>query len=223
MSATSSFPEWAAWLRARGLLRRAREYEVWRLASPADGRRAARLYAKVIDMMSGAADARTTGDLRRRAEALVQLSAAPPLARIRRSVGEAPRTAAAIGALLALLGLVAATWQLRVELKLVQDLARGRPWQSSRNDSSPWATVDLGEVHTFSQLRITNRDDCCQVRAIPLVIQIGDDASSWRTLARRETPFQLWTLRVNSVRARYVRLRVGRESSLQLASVEIYR
>ncbi len=237
MAAIGLFSESTTWLRARKLVGRAHEHERYRLASEAERRRAARLYARAIRTLTTLGPEPLPADataVRRRAETLVRIRAAPPLRRFRGWLVQGRHALVAIG--VALLAAAAAAWALRAELRLVPDLARGRAWQTSSQlaadssllfhtalEASPWAVVDLGARRTFSQIKVRNRNDCCQTRAVPLLVEISGDGASWRLLARREAPFQTWSRRFGSVSARYVRLRVDRASYLHLSNVEIYR
>jgi hypothetical protein len=125
------------------------------------------------------------------------------------------------------------------------DLAKGRPWRASsefaacdpvhascanavtviffhtNEEESPWVEYDLGEPETIHQVEVQNRLDCCQDRAVPLVVEVGDDAKSWTQVARREEPFGRWIPTFPPRRARYVRLRVARRSMLHLELVAI--
>jgi hypothetical protein len=129
------------------------------------------------------------------------------------------------------------------------DLAQGKPWRTSsalddcplgrtqrclgnhlvellfhtQTEASPWMEIDLGEPTRLSQVWVHNRKDCCQERAVPLVVEAGDDGRSFRELARVDEPFRKNVIKFPATRARYVRLRVDRPSALHLAGVEIYR
>jgi hypothetical protein len=125
------------------------------------------------------------------------------------------------------------------------NLADGRPWKTSstfavcdpahascadavtdiffhtQSEDSPWIEFDLGGRKGLRRVEVQNRSDCCQERAIPLVVEISDDEKTWAEVARRETPFGEWTARFPATQARYVRLRVARTSMLHLESVAI--
>jgi hypothetical protein len=68
---------------------------------------------------------------------------------------------------------------------------------------------------------VTNRDDCCLERAVPLVVEVSDDRKKWRTVARRADSFREWEGKFAPLKARYVRLRVDRHSILHLAKVSV--
>lgn len=91
----------------------------------------------------------------------------------------------------------------------------------TRSELNPWVEFDLGAPKTFRSIEVTNRRDCCQDRAVPLVAEISDDGAQWTEVARRETDFTSWTAKFRPKTARFVRLRVPRESALHLEQVEI--
>ena len=127
------------------------------------------------------------------------------------------------------------------------NLAAGKPWKTSsslfdchpeqvecggvktrilfhtRDEQDPWFQYDLGTKTTFSSLRIENRQDGESDRAVPLVVEVGDDGEHFRQVARRDSEFSAWSPSFPAVTARYVRLRVPRRSMLHLEEVELYR
>jgi hypothetical protein len=72
-------------------------------------------------------------------------------------------------------------------------------------------------------MRIQNRQDGEADRAVPLIIEVGDDGTHFRQIARRDTEFSAWKPSFPTVTARYVRLRVPRRSMLHLEEVAVYR
>jgi F5/8 type C domain-containing protein len=126
------------------------------------------------------------------------------------------------------------------------NLAAGKPWRASSTwavckpeirtcgvlrsgiffhtleDPQPWVEFDLSTPTSFSEVYVRNRTDSVPDRAIPLVIEVSDDAKTWRPVARRDDSFRTWTASFPSVTARYVRLRVDRRSYLHLEAVEIH-
>jgi hypothetical protein len=125
------------------------------------------------------------------------------------------------------------------------DLALGKPWRASsqaypchplnmecggtrttiffhtNEEYSPWVELDLGTAQTVGRVEVTNRDDCCAERAVPLVVEVSVDQKRWREVIRRVEPFQTWTGSFKPESARYVRLRVTRRSVLHLSRVII--
>jgi len=95
----------------------------------------------------------------------------------------------------------------------------------TRRENGPWAMIDLGQVSPIGTIRIYNREDGRQAEALPLEVQLSDDAESFRTVATRDAIFSQewpWRIRGSGDRARYVRLRVPRETALCLSEVEIF-
>jgi hypothetical protein len=125
------------------------------------------------------------------------------------------------------------------------DLARDKPWRASSQafvchpkdsecggattsilfhtseEDSPWWEVDLGSAQTVARVDVSNRDDCCLERAVPLVVEVSEDRKQWRAVARRAESFRDWEAKFKPVQARYVRLRVDRHSILHLVSVAV--
>ncbi len=88
---------------------------------------------------------------------------------------------------------------------------------------SPWIEFDLGAPTRVHRVEIENRDDCCQDRAIPLVVELSINATAWKEVARREKDFSSWVAKFPPTSARYVRLRVPRSTVFHLHKVAIRR
>ncbi len=125
------------------------------------------------------------------------------------------------------------------------DLAAGKPWTASslepecdlsiglcgeqavdlivhtRQEESPWVQIDLGKRRRFSSITVTNRRDCCEDRAVPLILEVGTDDAHFVPVAERRTTFTEWTAKFSQVIARYVRARVPRNTVLHLARIQI--
>lgn len=86
---------------------------------------------------------------------------------------------------------------------------------------SPWVEVDLGEVRAISRVTVTNRVDCCQERAVPMVVSVRGETGAARDVARKTEPFDTWEATFATTRARYVRLTVPRRTFLHLRNVEV--
>jgi hypothetical protein len=127
------------------------------------------------------------------------------------------------------------------------DLARGKPWQTSsewarcvpaehtcggtsdtdilfhtREEQSPWFEVDLGKPLEFTKVYVRNREDCCQDRAVPLVVEVSSDRRHWKEVARRNGVFKTWTAKFSSQTARWVRLRVDAKTMFHLEIVRVF-
>jgi hypothetical protein len=153
------------------------------------------------------------------------------------------------GGLLALLVLVlvlvlsARAWHDRE-----RDFARGRPYHTSSQypgvgckspdqdcpespffffhtmeEDKPWVEIDLGGKKHFSAVRVTNREDCCGERAVPLAVEVSNDHKTWREVARRDDTFNTWTKDFPSVGARYVRVSLTKKGILHLRRVSVLR
>ncbi|MEY4545156.1 MAG: hypothetical protein RL685_1351 [Pseudomonadota bacterium] len=129
-----------------------------------------------------------------------------------------------------------------------EDLAAGKPWQTSSvayhcepdakrcgnhfgmtiffhtgEEESPWLQIDLQQEQSISAVRVRNRTDCCSLLAIPLVVELSSDGHTWHEVARRNRNFRYWVPEFAPTSARWVRLRVERESILHLEQVSVYR
>lgn len=136
--------------------------------------------------------------------------------------------------------LIFALWPAKV------DLSKGVPWRESsigaechpresecggqrtdilfhtRLEQEPWFEYDFGAPVSFSRLTVRNRQDCCQDRAAPLLVEVSNDGKSYKEVIRRNEKFDLWKPTFARQSARYLRLRVARESILHLEAVEVH-
>jgi len=95
----------------------------------------------------------------------------------------------------------------------------------TKDDHQPWVEFDLGTPTRFSEVVVHNRRDGDQFvldRAVPLLLEVGDDQRTWRVLAQRDQSFAVWTARFEPATARFLRLRSPRTTMLHLDAVEVY-
>lgn len=126
------------------------------------------------------------------------------------------------------------------------DLAKGKPWRVSsigiechpeksdcggtatdilfhtKNEQNPWFEYDFGAPLAFSSLTIRNRSDCCQERALPLIVEVSNDDKNFHEVIRRDEAFSTWQPKFAVQHARYLRLRVPRESMLHLEAIKVH-
>ena len=131
-------------------------------------------------------------------------------------------------------------------LLIKPDLALGKPWHTStigiechpeksecggtttdiffhtKLEQNPWFEYDFGAPLAFSSLTIRNRKECCDDRAVPLVVEASNDDKSFQEIARRSAAFVTWQPSFPTQHSRYLRLRVPRESILHLAAVQVH-
>ena len=89
-------------------------------------------------------------------------------------------------------------------------------------EASPWVEFDLGKATSISQVAVTNIQDATyQDRAVPLLVEVSTDQTSWTQVARRDTNFVTWTATFPPTIARYVRLRVPRTTYFHLDDVQV--
>ncbi len=151
-----------------------------------------------------------------------------------------------VGAVLAALGLLAVTPKL-AWYAVHPDLAPDAPWTASSAaagyastgrgfappdfkipvffhtevEPSPSVTFDLARVVDVRAVTVVNRGDCCDDRAVPMVIEVSEDNASWTEVAQRRETFRRWDARFTRTAARWVRLRSTRRTHLHLESVAI--
>ena len=70
-------------------------------------------------------------------------------------------------------------------------------------------------------VKLENRANCCQERAIPVVVEVSVDGETWTQVARRDEPFTTWKPSFPEVATRYVRLRVPRRTAFHLRDFQI--
>jgi hypothetical protein len=91
------------------------------------------------------------------------------------------------------------------------------------NRTNPHVTIDLGGVRSVTRVDVFNRSDCCQDRAVPLVLQLSDDGKTFTTVERRTRQFQDWRVTLpKGSRARYVRLLREGTSYFHLSEVRVF-
>jgi len=90
------------------------------------------------------------------------------------------------------------------------------------NLPNQFAVIDLGSTKKFDKVVVYNRKDCCQERAIPLVIEVSDDGAHYQKLAERDEQFDVWAATKLRGKGRYVRLRLLSANPFHLSEVEIY-
>ena len=92
----------------------------------------------------------------------------------------------------------------------------------TQQEKSPWFEVDLGGVTSFSVIEVRNREDCCPERAVPMRLEVSEDAQNWVEVARRKEVFDTWRAEFPPQRARYVRARVIKSTFLHLVGMSVY-
>lgn len=126
------------------------------------------------------------------------------------------------------------------------DLAKGKPWRASSmlfpcfpdridcggarttiffhtaEEKEPWVLFDLQQPTAFSSATIVNRRDAAKERAVPLILEVSDDEQTWRTLARQDAEFSVWKPSFDRTTARFVRLKVARQTFLHLDAVRLH-
>jgi hypothetical protein len=91
----------------------------------------------------------------------------------------------------------------------------------TNSQNNPWVEVDLGAQKAIKRIEVTNRGDCCQERAVPLVAEVSADATHWREVARQDKEFTTWTATFPRTVARYVRLRIPGLGMLHLKGIVV--
>jgi hypothetical protein len=140
-----------------------------------------------------------------------------------------------------------AVWLVRDRMEQARDLAKGRPWVASSRypefgcvspaqecpnsdvyffstdfQDNPTIEWDLGKPERVSGVRVKNRKEVSD-RAVPLIVEVSLDHVTWKEVARRNDDFGSWKGSFPAVQARWVRLRVPRQTLLHLRAVRILR
>ena len=93
-------------------------------------------------------------------------------------------------------------------------------FQTAEGDE-PWVEIDLGAPKNIRRVEVINRDNCCADRAVPLIVELSSDGTSWTQVARRDAEFGSWTAKWAPKTCRYVRLKVLKRTTLHLQSVVV--
>ncbi|HEX2672260.1 MAG TPA: discoidin domain-containing protein [Polyangiaceae bacterium] len=89
-------------------------------------------------------------------------------------------------------------------------------------EKNPWFEYDFGAPTSFSSLTIQNRTDCCPERAVPLAVEVSNDDKTFKEVVRRDSTFVIWKPSFATQRARYLRLRILRDSMLHLEAIKVH-
>lgn len=114
-----------------------------------------------------------------------------------------------------------ATWGYEQRGMLTDQGAYGLLFHTTL-EKDPWVEVDLGAERDVRSIQVDNRSDCCEERAIPLRAEIAGEDGAFAEVARRDAPFERWTIALPAgARARFVRLVAERTTMLHLQSIRV--
>jgi hypothetical protein len=91
----------------------------------------------------------------------------------------------------------------------------------TNQEAGPWILIDLLKLRTIHSLSIRNREDCCDERCIPLVVEVAGDDQHFVEVARRKDTFDVWKVVFPARQVRYVRLRVEATTIFHLREIVI--
>jgi hypothetical protein len=95
-------------------------------------------------------------------------------------------------------------------------------FHTADTDDSPWIDFDLGGPHKIHEVEIRNLSNCCQERAIPLLVEVSSDGTGYAAVAeRREVFMDTWDATFAPTVATHVRLRRLGKGYFHLQSVAI--
>jgi len=83
-------------------------------------------------------------------------------------------------------------------------------------------TVDLGASHPISSVVVYNRADCCQERAVPLVLEVSADNRKFDKVKEQREQFDKWVVDGVDKKARYVRITNTSNNCFHLSELEVY-
>jgi hypothetical protein len=117
---------------------------------------------------------------------------------------------------------------LSVEPARLIDGRKGRAYDAcTQRERRPWVLLDLQGPTRLTQVVVTGRRDCCWGSDdLPLVLELSDDARTFKEVARRGLPLSdrdPWRIEVLGAEARYLRLRVeAPRAQLVLTEIEVF-
>jgi hypothetical protein len=85
----------------------------------------------------------------------------------------------------------------------------------------PWVEIDLGEPRRIHEIEVINAPEVSE-RAVPLVVEVGENPQTFAEVARRTSDFSTWSATFPPRNARYVRLRVLKTTYFHLANVKVH-
>jgi len=88
-------------------------------------------------------------------------------------------------------------------------------------ENGPSITLTFPRPIVARSIKIKNREDCCQERALPLNVESITPGGE-QLLCQRRAPFQTWTCRTKGVRTQRIRIRHPGPTILHLAEIEVY-
>jgi len=91
----------------------------------------------------------------------------------------------------------------------------------TQSQQGPWVQLDLGSEKLVHHVVVYNRLDCCRERAVPLVIKLSHDGSSFTQVARVEDPFDRWDAKIPPQNARFVRAELLKFDILHFNEIEV--
>jgi len=98
----------------------------------------------------------------------------------------------------------------------------------TKAEARPWAKLDLEQVRRIGTVVVHNRADCCWGNYdLPVVLELSDDGTNFREVARRTTAYTAadpWVIDLDDQSARFVKLRIDSNETreLVLTELEIY-
>lgn len=150
----------------------------------------------------------------------------------------------------AAIGTVALLVFVGVRLFAPKSIARGKPAQASsvivptapasgavdgeKNGSfgfhstledSPWLSIDLGQDISITKIKVFGRGDSDFGQSVPLALEVSEDGTDYREIARRADPFSEqdpWVITAAPFVTRFLRLHTLRHSYLVLSEVEVF-
>jgi hypothetical protein len=98
----------------------------------------------------------------------------------------------------------------------------------TKGEVRPWAILDLQKVRPIGKVVVHNRADCCWGNwDLPVALELSDDGTNFREIARRTTAYTAavpWVAELGGQSGRFVRLRADSNEprELVLTELEVY-
>jgi hypothetical protein len=103
---------------------------------------------------------------------------------------------------------------------VVDGTTRGTFGIHTMSDAHAFVTVDLQRAYDIREVRVYNRGDGWFDDILPLTLSVSTDNATFHEVATRTTHFDVWSVDLRGMSARYVR--VSNTSYIALNEIEVY-
>jgi hypothetical protein len=93
---------------------------------------------------------------------------------------------------------------------------------ATQKQDSPYIEFDLGKETNMHVVAVENLHKCCQMDAVPLVVEVAGNDHQLTEVGRRAEVFERWEATFPPRTVRYVRLSVAKNTTFYLVKAEAY-